>query len=413
MNRIAGIFIAFSTLISAQRQMSITDCENAFQENNLHLLAAQYNINMADADILQARIWELPQAGLQINAYNPENQKIFDVKNAKGAEISQLIYMGGKKKNEIAFAKSNKELAQLQFAQLLTELRSQLRSDYYNLYYEQLKLESTQKQLAYMNDLLKAYEAQSAKGNVSLKDAVRLQSIVIQLSGDENAIQNEIVGLQQNLKVLTGITNDFQTEVSEDEAKQILEAQPFADKDDLKRKALENNADYLYFQKLTENSKLYAQWQKSLNTPDLTLGAAWDQNGGTFKNEINLKVGIPLPLWKTNRGNIEKAGFAISQNQKNAEYQKLNLETMVEATYQTWKNHYNQLSQIKTSDLDHLDQVYKGMVTNFRHGNISLLEFTDFMESYRQTALQIYEIKKQIILSAEQLNKLVQTKIYY
>ncbi|MBU4537013.1 MAG: TolC family protein [Weeksellaceae bacterium] len=413
MNRIAGVFVALSTLLSAQRQMSVADCETAFQKNNLHVLAAQYNIDMADADILQARIWELPQASLQFNAYNPEDQKVFDVKNAKSAEISQLIYMGGKKKNEIAFAKSNKELAQLQFSQLLVKLKTQLRAQYYNLYYAQLKLESTQKQLAYMNDLLKAYKTQSVKGNVSLKDAVRLQSIVIQLSSDENTIQNDIIGLKQNLKVLTGTSDDFETEVSEEEAKQILEAQPFADMDDLKRKALENNADYLYFLKLTENSKLYAQWQKSLNTPDLTLGAAWDQTGGTFKNEINLKVGIPLPLWKTNRGNIEKANFTISQNQKNAEYQKLNLETMVESSYQTWKNHYNQLSQIKTSDLDHLDQVYKGMLTNFRHGNVSLLEFTDFMESYRQTALQIYEMKKQIIFSAEQLNQLVQTKIYY
>ncbi|OWK73332.1 transporter [Flavobacteriaceae bacterium JJC] len=393
--------------------MSVRECETAFQRNNLHLLAAQYNINMADADIMQARIWELPRVDLQINAYNPEDHKILDAKNSKSFEISQLIYLGGKNKNEIAFAKSNKELAQLQFSQLLAELRTQLRSNYYNLYFEHLKLEGTQKQLAYMNDLLKAYKEQTAKGNISLKDAVRLQSVVIQLSSDENTIQNEIMGLRQTLKVLTGTTEDFDTQVSEDEANQILEVQPFADLDDLKRKALENNAEYHYFLKLTENSRLYEQWQKSFNTPDLTLGAAWDQNGGTFKNEINLKIGIPLPLWKTNQGNIEKARYAISQNQKNAEYQKLNLETMVEASYKTWKNHYNQLSQIKTSDMDHLDQVYKGMVTNFRHGNVSLLEFTDFMESYRQTALQICEMKKQIILSAEQLNNLVQTKIYY
>jgi len=35
------------------------------------------------------------------------------------------------------------------------------------------------------------------------------------------------------------------------------------------------------------------------------------------------------------------------------------------------------------------------------------------MESYRQTVLQIYEMKKQIMISAEDLNQLVQTKIFY
>jgi cobalt-zinc-cadmium efflux system outer membrane protein len=98
-------------ILAAQQQMSLVECEEAFQKNNLQLLAEQYNINMADADILQAKIWELPQLSGQFNAYNPQDKKFFDVGHSKGAGITQLIYMGGKKKNEIAFAKSNKEIS--------------------------------------------------------------------------------------------------------------------------------------------------------------------------------------------------------------------------------------------------------------------------------------------------------------
>ncbi|SHM63560.1 TolC family protein [Chryseobacterium polytrichastri] len=414
MNKIAGLFVVISSFMTAQQQqMSLLDCENAFQTNNLQLLAEQYNINMADADILQAKIWELPQLSGQVNAYNPEGRKVFDIGSSKGAQVTQLIYMGGKKKNEIAFAKSSKELAQLQFSQLLVELRTQLHTTYYNLYYEKLKLENTNKQLGYMNDLLSAYKVQSAKGNVSLKDEVRLQSIVIQLNNDKIGINKDILEFEQNLKVLTGITDDIEPQLSDAEAKDILAAQPFGQEDELKKKALENNADYLYNIKLIDNSKLYAQWQKSLNVPDLNVGAGWDQNGGTFKNEVNLLVGIPIPLWKSNQGNVEKANYAIKQNQKNADYQKLNLETKVQSAYKTWKGQYDQLAEIKTSDLSNLELVYNGMLKNFRNGNVSLIEFTDFMESYRQTALQIYDMKNEIMQSAEQLNQLVQTKIFY
>lgn len=400
-------------MLTAQQQMSLLDCENAFQTNNLQLLAEQYNINIADADILQAKIWELPQLSGYVNGYNPENRKVFNVGKAKGFEVTQLIYMGGKKKNEIAFAKSNKELAQLQFSQLLVELRMQLHSNYYNLYYEKLKLENTNKQLGYMNDLLKAYKIQSAKGNVSLKDEVRLQSIVIQLNNDKVGINKNILEFEQNLKVLTGITESIEPQISDLEAREILALQPFGEEDELKRKALENNADYLFNLKLIENSKLYAQWQKSLNVPDLNLGAEYDQASGTFNNEINLKVGIPIPLWKSNKGNVEKANYAILQNQRNADFQKLNLETKVESAFQIWRNQYDQLAEIKSKDLDNLDLVYNGMLKNFRNGNISFIEFTDFMESYRQTALQIYDMKNDLIQSAEQLNQLVQTKIFY
>ncbi|WP_332453704.1 TolC family protein [Chryseobacterium aquaticum] len=413
MNKIAGLFVVISSILTAQQQMSLLDCENAFQTNNLQLLAEQYNINIADADILQAKIWESPQLSGYVNGYNPENRKIFNVGKAKGFEVTQLIYMGGKKKNEIAFAKSNKELAQLQFSQLLVELRMQLHTNYYNLYYEKLKLENTNKQLGYMNDLLKAYKIQSAKGNVSLKDEVRLQSIVIQLNNDKVGINKNILEFEQNLKVLTGITEIIEPQISDLEAREILALQPFGGEDELKRKALENNADYLFNLKLIENSKLYAQWQKSLNIPDLNLGAEYDQASGTFNNEINLKVGIPIPLWKSNKGNVEKANYAILQNQRNADFQKLNLETKVQSAFQIWRNQYDQLAEIKSKDLDNLDLVYNGMLKNFRNGNISLIEFTDFMESYRQTALQIYDMKNDLIQSAEQLNQLVQTKIFY
>ncbi len=413
MNKIAGLFIVISSIVTAQQQMSLSDCEDAFLKKNLQLLAEQYNINMADADILQAKIWELPQASGYINAYNPEGRKAFDIGQAKGAEITQLIYMGGKKKNEIAFAKSNKELALLQFSQLLADLKAQLHAGYYHLYYEQLKRDHTDRQLGYMNDLLSAYKVQSAKGNVSLKEKVRLQSIVIQLNNDKAAMSKNIFEFEQDLKVLTGITEDIEPYFSEAEARDVLAAQPFGDETELQKKALENNADYHYYLKLIDNSKLYAQWQKSLNVPNLNVGAGWDQNSGTFKNEVNLIIGIPLPLWKSNKGNVEKAGFAIRQNRKNADFRKLDLETRVQAVYKTWKMQHEQLCQITSVDLENMELVYNGMLNNFRKGNISLIEFADFMDSYRETALQIYDMKNGIMQSAEQLNQLVQTKIFY
>ena len=122
--------------------------------------------------------------------------------------------MGGKKKNEIAFAKSNKELAQLQFTQLMVDLRTQLRTTYFNLYYEKLKLDNVNKQLGYMNDLLSAYRVQTAKGNVSLKDQVRLQSIVIQLNSDKVEINKNILGFEEDLKILTGIPDDIDPSLS-------------------------------------------------------------------------------------------------------------------------------------------------------------------------------------------------------
>jgi cobalt-zinc-cadmium efflux system outer membrane protein len=79
---------------------------------------------------------------------------------------------------------------------------------------------------------------------------------------------------------------------------------------------LENNADYQYNLKLIDNSKLYAQWQKSLNVPDLNLGAGWDQNGGTFKNEVNLLVGIPFHYGNPIKEMLRKPILPFSKTRK-------------------------------------------------------------------------------------------------
>lgn len=89
-----------------------------------------------------------------------------------------------------------------------------------------------------MSDLLAAYKQQSAKGNVSLKDEVRLQSVVIQLSNDKIAINKNILEFEQDLKVLTGITDDIEPKLSDSEAHDILAAQPFGDETELQKKQL-------------------------------------------------------------------------------------------------------------------------------------------------------------------------------
>ena len=138
----------------------------------------------------------------------------------------------------------------------------------------------------------------------------------------------------------------------------------------------------------------------------------YSQSGGAFKNELNFTLGIPIPLWKQNKGNVQKAQYITEQSQKNAEFKKNELYNQVNLAYQTWENQYTQFRNINQTDLDNLESVYKGMQDNFRKGNVSLIEFTDFSDSYNESVLQMNEMKKQIMISAEEINRLTQTQIF-
>lgn len=412
MKRMIAVCLLVSSLVFSQQKISLADAELAFSKNNLQLLAQEYNLSVADADIIQAKIWDLPQASFQGNMYDPENKQIFNLGPSKSFAVQQLFLLGGKRKNQVDLAKSNKELAKLEFQQLLVQLQTQLREIFYTFYYDMKNLESIDRQLIFLTDLVKAYKVQTAKGNISLKDEVRLQSIVQDLNNEKLQLKNEISAQLQDFRTISGMNGEILPEVKDDEAEDLIKKQPLHSLEELQQIALENNADYLYALKAIETSAANYKLQKSLNIPDLTGGLQWNQNSGIYKNEINFTVGIPIPLWKQNRGNVQKAQTLIDQSKKNSEFKKEELINKIAAAYQNWQNNYDQYFNIDPKDINNLNIVYKGMQDNFRKGNVTLIDFTDFTNSYKETVLKFNEMKKQVAISAEELNHLVQTPIF-
>lgn len=100
MKKCIPFFLMTSVFVYSQQRMSLEECEESFQKNNLQLLAAQYNISEAEADIIQAKIWDLPNLSVELNAIDPENKKIFHIGSTGSKEvgIEQLFVLGRKRK---------------------------------------------------------------------------------------------------------------------------------------------------------------------------------------------------------------------------------------------------------------------------------------------------------------------------
>lgn len=408
------LFLILSTSLSfAQKPLTLKEAEEELQKNNLLLLAEQFNIPIAEAAVIQAKIWELPYVSGEFNAINPQNKSVLSVggKGQKGLAVQQLIYLGGKKKNEVAFAKSNIGIAELQFEQLIRNLKYELAQTFYEVYYDNQKITAIENQLAKLETLYGYYEKQVSNGNIPLKEVVRLQSLILDLKNEKNALLTSTIEAQQTLALLTGVTETIVPSVNEIQLVSKFQNTEVS-KDSILAYALQNNLDYLTAKKISESQELLLQWQRSLNTPDLTAGLAYDQRGGAFQNQINLTFGMPIPLWNKNKGNIKIAETQVKQTQANIEYKKFELETKVDAFWKLYVMNQNQLNSIQQSTTKNLEAVYDGVVSNFQKRNISMLEFTDFMESYNQTTLQINEIKKGWILASISLNYITNKEIF-
>lgn len=58
------------------------------------------------------------------------------------------------------------------------------------------------------------------------------------------------------------------------------------------------------------------------------------------------------------------------------------------------------------------EKLIAGANENFIKRNISLLEFIDFYDSYKETCIRLYEIKKNVLLGIENLNAVVGQPIF-
>lgn len=407
------ILIATQTAFS-QQNLSLQQCEDRFVKNNLLLLAGQYNLDIAKASVIQAKIWDLPVASGEINAINPQNKRVLDIgaKGQKAIAVQQLLYLGKKKQNEVEFAKSTIGIAELQFEQLLKNLRFELHQSFYSIYFNQQKITNLNKQIANIDTLAKSYAIQAQRGNWPLRDVVRLQSLSFSLKNDFMIAQKEINDEQESLKILTSSQENIIPVVEEQALSSYFTKNNLPVTEALLNMALEKNPDYLSFQKIIESNELMIKWQKSLAKPDLTVGASYDQRGGAFGNQVNFTFGIPLNLWNRNKGNIKIAEAELDKSKRLQDQKIVELRSQIANATQTWQQQRLQYAQITASGAENFEAVYKGILQNFQKQNISLLEFTDFMESYNQSTLLLIEMRKQVILSGETINHIVNVNLF-
>jgi len=402
----------FPPVLLAQKQLTLAACEEMFLRNNLFLLASGYNIEASQALVIQARAWPNPYVSASLNAWNPDAQRAFDIgKNGqKEFAIEQLLFLGKKKKNEVELAKANAQIAALEFNDLLRNLRFSLRESFYSVHFDLQKIETTDRQIIQIDSLVQAYSGQAQKGNISFKDLVRLQTLLLDLKNERMLIRESILDKQANLRLLLNSDEEI-IPLADTAAFSRYTSRTSLNIDSLKNHALLTRPDFLAAAKSTEAGEWDLRWQRSQRVPDLTLGLSYDQQGGAFNNQLNLTAGIPLPLWNQNKGAIHQARSRLKQLDAQQQQSEIQVKSEISTQYAKWlesRSNFETAAGIYNNY--GIREVYNGMLSNFQNRNINILEFTDFMESYNRAILQYNEIYKTFIIDCEAINTITNSQ---
>ena len=220
-----------------------------------------------------------------------------------------LFPNGSRLDDEIALARSNQQVAEYELSDLLRNLKLQLRQSYFETYYDNLSYQALTLQMSSLDSLINSYNKQVEKGNLPEKDLVRLQGLYLSFKQERSDLYKNILENQNDLAVLTGVQELMPQPTAQELA--VYEKQEIPNLQTLTSTAIENRSDFLSLAKQVEAAKWNLKWQKAQNVPDLSVGVSWDQQASAFNNSTSLSLGIPLPLWNRNQGNIKQAAAQV------------------------------------------------------------------------------------------------------
>ena len=397
--------IALPSLAQDTIHITLPEAEKQFLQKNLSLLAERYNIEISKAQVIQARLFSNPTVALSGNLYDPDQKKVFNVSNKNGQydiALQQMIRLAGKRSKEVRLAQTATVLSENKFSELLRALRYSLRSSFYHLYYLQRSINAYDKQLASLEKLNNAYAELQVKGIVSVKDAVRIKSLFYSLKEEQASLQNQLNDEQASFELLMQANKSYF--IADNAPNDLVPSS-------LDHFTLQGLIDTAYVNrtdlKLTENSTIYNQQnyslQKALATPDLTIGAEFDKRGSFVNNASFLTVAMDLPFFNRNQGNIKAAKISIVQSKVIAEQHKQSVENEVQSAWSKVLNTDKMLRSIDPAFENQFEKLLEGVTDNFQKKNISLVEFTDFYESYKNNVLQLNQLKNDRMQAIESL----------
>lgn len=371
--------------------------EAMFIEQNLELIAERMNVSIADAAIAQAKVWDNPEFSINdINVWGRDRQKQFSL------ELNQMVSLSARRVKLATVEKVGKEIAIKQFEELLRGLKVELRSSVAEIIYCQKIIDIIEKQKETLENVVAGYQTQYERGNVTKSELVRLQTALFSLEGDINDARTELHALQKTLKNLLSIDPVVVIVVIDTPTSFPSPLELNADK--LIETAIASRPD-LQVAKLTgEYHRREIAYQKSLAMPDISFGVKYDRYGGVWDNFVGVGVGLQVPLFNRNKGAIKTAQIQLKQSDILVAQGVKTLQNDIMESFQNYVNTYSFVERnLKNPALSELDYLLNIYAKNLLEKNIQIVEYMDFMDSYRSTKEMFLRSQKELRLQFEQL----------
>ncbi len=384
--------LLFASLLGAQTAaVTLDDAIHGALEKNLALLAERYNVSIADARIIQARLRPNPvlTGGADYldvfgTGFNKENQA---GPAEYTARLDYLFERGGKRERRVDVAQNAKAVTQLQLLDTTRQLVLDVDNAFVEVQEAKDNLQLAQENLRALNGVVNINETRVKAGDLSQVELIRSRLAALQFQNSVRSAELRMRQAKSKLELLMGRTTPV---ASFDVTGPIRRDTSLLVPEELQAEALQHRPDLLALQRDQARSQADIRLQLAQGKIDYTLSAQYHHQFDNAKGDsLGVFFSVPLPFYNRNQGEIARATLESKQIEARVRALKASIATDLQTAFQQYDTSRDLLEGVEKNMLAQARDVRQITEYSYRRGEASLLEFLDATRAFNET-MQAY-----------------------
>jgi outer membrane protein, heavy metal efflux system len=370
----AGANSTVGTLASQGQPITFDEFLAGVAANNLDLAAQRYNITIAQAQVVAAKV-----------SPNPVFTTTFatDISHRDQATtwsegFTEEIEVAGRRKFRVTAAQKNLLAVSATVDDFFRQLEGTAATAFVTALSGQMTVDEKHRAFEALDSLAKTNEKRLSQGDIGEVDANQARLDAKQAEGDLVVAQS---AQSANLLALVQLMGKKNAPVRSAAGSLVFKDRDFTLQSILSV-ALLNRPDVRAARFTFESTQASAKLAKANRIPDPTVGLGVTETGRITNNidpapsynDLNLSLSVPLPLFNSYRGEYQAAVATAAQAEVTLQSTELKAEVDVRTNFDRYRLAKQQLAKYQGNAIELARKVLEAKLTSYRLGATTLLD---------------------------------------
>lgn len=385
---IGGILLAQPPQPAPVATLTMEEAVREAIDQNLDLVAEKFNISVADARIITAKLRPNPVLSVGGDHLDVVGTGYNTVNQAGPTEYSIrtdfLLERAQKRASRIAVAEGSRAVVELLLLNSVRTLVLDVQNAYVDALLAKDNLNLAQENLKAFGDIVDVNRKRVRSGDLAEVELFRTELAQLQF---ESAVRQSALRLRTarvKLQLLLGRTNSASPVDVTGQLRKDLQTVHQAE---LVKTALESRPDLRGIQRDQARSLAELRLQLAQGKIDYTVGTEYRRQQGLAGrgNSMGVFLSTTIPVFNKNQGEIERARQEQRQIEARMKALKATIQTDVETAYIQYANSLIALERLEGTMLSKARDVRQITAFSYRRGEATLIELLDAQRAYNET----------------------------